>query len=57
MLMLATDPEGDAPSKDEDMKAFYATNDNEYLYFMVEFYGENPRSACQLCTDTDLDGE
>lgn len=54
---LVTDSEGDAPSKDKDMKALYATNDGEYLYFMVEFYGENPHSACQLCIDTNLDGE
>jgi len=54
---LATDPEGDAPSKDEDMKAFYATNDSEYLYFMVEFYGNTPSSVCDIPIDTDLDGK
>lgn len=54
---LATDPEGDAPSKDEDMKAFYATNDSKYLYFMVEFYGENPRSRCNFALDINLDGK
>jgi hypothetical protein len=52
---LATDPEGDAPSENEDMKAFYVTNDSEYLYFMVEFYGQNPRTKCDILVDLDLD--
>jgi len=54
---LAIDPEGDAPSKDEDMKAFYATNDSEYLYFLIEFYSDTPRSVCEFPIDTDLDGK
>ena len=53
---LATDPEGDAPSEDEDMKALYVTNDSGYLYLMVEFYGQNPRSHCDILVDLDLDG-
>jgi len=54
---LAIDPEGDAPSKDEDMKAFYATNDSEYLYFLIEFYSDTPRSVCEFPIVTDLDGK
>lgn len=54
---LVTDPEGDAPSKDEDFKAFYMINDSEYLYFMVEFCSETPRSVCDLHIDKDLDGQ
>jgi len=53
---LVNDPEGDAPSKDEDLKALYVTNDSEYLYVMAEFYGQNPRSLCDILVDLDLDG-
>jgi hypothetical protein len=53
---LATDPEGDAPSENEDMKAFYVTNDREYLYFMIECYGQNPRVRCDILLDMDFDG-
>lgn len=53
---LLTDPKGDAPTKDEDLKALYVTNDSEFLYLMVEFYGQNPRSHCTILLDMDLDG-
>lgn len=54
---LVTDPEGDAPSKDEDLKAFYITNDSVFLYFTVEFYSDTPRSVCEFPIDKDIDGE
>jgi hypothetical protein len=53
---VVTDPGKDAPSKDEDLKALYVTNDDEYLYLMLEFYGQNPRSHCDHLVDLDLDG-
>ncbi len=54
---LVTDPEGDAPAKDDDLKAFYATNDREYLYLMFECCGESPRLQCDIPIDIDGDGE
>ena len=53
---MMTDPAKDAPSIDEDLKAIYVTNDGEYLYFMLEFYGQNPRSRCEIRVDLNLDG-
>ena len=47
---------GDAPSLDEDLKALLITNDTEYLYFMVAFCTETPRSVCELRIDTDFNG-
>ena len=53
---VVTDPSGDAPSADADLKALYTTNDDGFLYLMVEFYGNIPHSHCEILADLDLDG-
>jgi hypothetical protein len=54
---LLTDPQGDAPSENGDLEAFYVTNDREYLYFMVECCGQEPRLHGDILIDMDFDGK
>ena len=38
ILPLIMDPKGDADFDIEDIKAVYGANDNDFLYFLMEFY-------------------
>jgi len=54
---LATDPEGDAASGYGDLKSIYAATDDDYLYLMAGFYGEeSDPQMLAVDIDTDFDG-
>jgi len=52
-----TDPQGDALSLIDDLRSVYVTNDSDYLYFMLDSYGEKIAPVVALSVDKDLDGK
>ena len=53
---LVVDEKGDVSNKGEDLKALYMANDQENLYFMIQFVGE-PEADVVFFFDIDFDGK
>lgn len=53
---VCDDTSGDAPSSDQDVKAFYVECGHQYLYLMIEFFDENPGLEYNVHLDVGLDG-
>jgi photosystem II stability/assembly factor-like uncharacterized protein len=46
----------DSPLMESDFKALYVSNDDLFLYLMLEFYGPVSAVHCEIMADFDLDG-
>jgi len=53
---LAVDDVGDVSNEEDDLKSVYVTNDENFLYLMIEYAGEPGPDGVVIFLDADMDG-
>jgi len=53
---LAMDDVDDVPNDEEDLRSVYLANDEDFLYFMIEYADKPGRDGVVMFLDVDLDG-